>query len=108
MAGDYYSLLTRRYEFCNLGLDLRSGRSFRFDPALKMSFLKMTIKSIGIAVAALVFICCLLVTPTSGQTYNEYMALGDSLYSVYDYPASADAYRAACEADSFAHQGSCN
>ena len=66
----------------------------------RMSYFKMTIKFIGKVVAASAVLLFLYINETSGQTYNEYMALGDSLYAIYDYPGSVREYEAACEADS--------
>ncbi len=60
----------------------------------------MTIKHIG-RIAALLFLSCFLsLSAVYGQTSEELISRGDSLYLLNDFDGSIGAYRQACEADS--------
>lgn len=60
----------------------------------------MTIKCIGRITTLLFLSCFLSLAVVHGQTVEELIADGDSLYLLNDYDGSISAFRQACEADS--------
>lgn len=64
-----------------------------------MIILVMRLKALLKIIGALVPIYLLVNAAAAGQSYEESMARGDSLYSLYDYNGSIEAYRTAAGQD---------
>jgi len=92
--------LTCAIEFCNFDLDLFRFIRFGLVPLKGWNGIGMTFKSSGKAAGTSFLIFLILAGAASGQTVEDFIFRGDSLYELYDYERSIEEYRSACLLDS--------